>query len=62
MQEEIERTVIQETGDEGYFKDVVAREDLVETKRIVEEIDNTTELTLEEINNIYSRLLGEIFN
>ena len=31
---ELERAVIKETGDTGYFKDIVARQDINEVKKI----------------------------
>ena len=58
---EIERAVIEETGDSGYFKDVVARQDINEVKRIVEELSEINEITTYEVKNIYSALYKEIF-
>lgn len=60
--QEIERAVIMENGDTGYFKDVVARQDIVETKRMIEELNNSRELTKEEVKDIYNELYGEIFD
>lgn len=58
---ELERAVIEDTGDTGYFKDIVARQDLVEIKRAVEELNDTHEITVNETINIYDNLYKEIF-
>ena len=57
---ELERAVIEETGDSGYFKDVVARQDINEIKKIVEEVSDTHELTQSEIETIYNNIYKEI--
>ena len=59
--EELERAVIEDSGDSGYFKDVVARQDINEIKKIVEEVSDTHELTQSEIETIYSNIYKEIF-
>ena len=59
--EELERVVIEDTGDSGYFKDVVARLDLEEVKKNIEEISNTHEITSNEVNETYSKIYKEIF-
>ena len=58
---ELERAVIEETGDSGYFKDVVARQDINDIKKIVEEVSDTHELTQSEAEIIYNNLYKEIF-
>ena len=58
---ELERAVIEETGDTGYFKDIVARQDINEIKKIVEEVSNAQELTIDEVSRIYNRVYKEIF-
>ena len=58
---ELERAVIEDTGDTGYFKDIVARQDIVEVKKIVEELNDTHEITVNETINIYDNLYKEIF-
>ena len=58
---EIERAVIEETGDSGYFKDVVARQDINEVKKAVEKLSEINEITEYEVKNIYSALYKEIF-
>ena len=59
--EELERAVIEDSGDSGYFKDVVARQDINEVKKIVEEVSDTHELTQSEAETIYNNLYKEIF-
>ena len=59
--EELERAVIEDSGDSGYFKDVVARQDINEIKKIVEEVSDTHELTQSEIETIYNNIYKEIF-
>ena len=59
--EELERAVIEETGDSGYFKDIVARQDINEVKKIVEEVSDAHELTQSEAETIYNNLYKEIF-
>ena len=59
--EELERAVIEDSGDSGYFKDVVARQDINEIKKIVEEVSDTHELTQTEVEAIYNNLYKEIF-
>ena len=58
---ELERAVIEDSGDSGYFKDVVARQDINEIKKIVEEVSDTHELTQTEVEAIYNNLYKEIF-
>ena len=58
---ELERAVIEETGDAGYFKDIVARQDINEIKKIVEEVSDAHELAQSEIETIYNNLYKEIF-
>ena len=58
---ELERAVIEDTGDTGYFKDIVARQDIVEIKKSVEELNDTHEITVNETINIYDNLYKEIF-
>ena len=58
---ELERAVIENTGDTGYFKDIVARQDIVEIKKSVEELNDTHEITVNETINIYDNLYKEIF-
>ena len=58
---ELERAVIEETGDSGYFKDVVARQDINEIKKIVEEVSDAQELTIDDASKIYNSLYKEIF-
>ena len=58
---ELERAVIEETGDAGYFKDIVARQDINEIKKIVEEVSDAQELTIDDANKIYNRVYKEIF-
>ena len=58
---ELERAVIEETGDTGYFKDIVARQDINEIKKIVEEVSNAQELTIDDASKIYNSLYKEIF-
>ena len=58
---ELERAVIENTGDTGYFKDIVARQDIVEIKKVVEELNDTHEITVNETINIYDNLYKEIF-
>ena len=58
---EIERAVIEETGDSGYFKDVVARQDINEVKKAVEKLSEINEITENKKKNIYSALYKEIF-
>ena len=58
---ELERAVIEDTGDTGYFKDIVARQDIVEIKKVVEELNDTHEITVNETINIYDNLYKEIF-
>ena len=57
----LERAIIEETGDTGYFKDIVARQDINEIKKIVEEVSDAHELTEEEASAIYDRVYKEIF-
>ena len=59
--EELERAVIEDSGDSAYFKDVVARQDINEIKKIVEEVSDTHELTQSEIETIYNNIYKEIF-
>lgn len=59
--QEIERAIIAENGDTGYFKDVVARQDIAETKRIVEEVSDMKEVTAKEVETMYNSLYKEIF-
>ena len=58
---ELERAVIEETGDSGYFKDIVARQDINEIKKIAEEVSDAQELTDKEASAIYDRVYKEIF-
>ena len=58
---ELERAIIEETGDTGYFKDIVARKDVDEIKKIVEELSNMQELTKNDANEIYDSVYKEIF-
>ena len=58
---ELERAVIEDTGDTGYFKDIVARQDIVEIKKVVEELNDTHEITVNETISIYDNLYKEIF-
>ena len=58
---ELERAVIEETGDTGYFKDIVARQDINEIKKIVEEVSDAQELTIDDASKIYNSLYKEIF-
>ena len=58
---ELERAVIEDSGDSGYFKDVVARQDINEIKKIVEEVSDAQELTQSEAETIYNNLYKEIF-
>ena len=58
---ELERAIIEDSGDSGYFKDVVARQDINEVKKIVEELSNIQEITKKEANAIYDSLYKEIF-
>ena len=58
---ELERAVIEETGDTGYFKDIVARKDINEIKKIVEEVSDAQELTIDDASKIYNSLYKEIF-
>ena len=58
---ELERAVIEETGDTGYFKDIVARQDINEIKKIAEEVSDAQELTIDDANKIYNRVYKEIF-
>ena len=58
---ELERAVIEETGDTGYFKDIVARQDINEIKKIVEEVSDAQELTINDASKIYNSLYKEIF-
>ena len=58
---ELERAVIEDTGDSGYFKDIVARQDVNEVKKIVEELSNTHEITQTEVETMYNSLYKEIF-
>ena len=58
---ELERVVIEDTGDSGYFKDIVARQDLIEVKKSLEEFRAMKEITQTEVENIYNSLYQEIF-
>ena len=58
---ELERAVIEETGDTGYFKDIVARQDINEIKKIVEEVSDAQELTIDDASKMYNSLYKEIF-
>ena len=58
---ELERAIIEETGDTGYFKDIVARQDINEIKKIVEEVSDAQELTIDDASKIYNSLYKEIF-
>ena len=58
---ELERAVIEETGDTGYFKDIVARQDINEIKKIAEEVSDAQELTIDDASKIYNSLYKEIF-
>lgn len=58
---ELERAVIEDSGDTGYFKDTVARQDINEIKKIVEEVSDAQELTINDASKIYNRLYKEIF-
>ena len=58
---ELERAVIEETGDTGYFKDIVARQDINEIKKLVEEVSDAQELTINDASKIYNSLYKEIF-
>ena len=58
---ELERAIIEDSGDSGYFKDVVARQDINEIKKIVEEVSDAQELTQSEAETIYNNLYKEIF-
>lgn len=59
--DELERVIIKDTGDNGYFKDVVARQDINEIKVVVEDLIGTREVTVGEVKNIYNDLYKEIF-
>ena len=58
---ELERAIIEETGDIGYFKDIVARKDIDEVKKIAEKLSEIQEITVEDANKIYNNLYKEIF-
>ena len=58
---ELERAVIEDSGDSGYFKDIIARQDINEIKKIVEEVSDAQELTIDDANKIYNSLYKEIF-
>ena len=58
---ELERVVIEDTGDSGYFKDIVARQDLIEVKKYMKENREIKEITQEKKKNIYNSLYQEIF-
>ena len=58
---DLERVVIEGTGDSGYFKDIVARQDLIEVKKYTEEFRAMKEITQTEVENIYNSLYQEIF-
>ena len=58
---DLERVVIENTGDSGYFKDIVARQDLVEVKKSIEEFHAMKEITQTEAEIIYNSLYREIF-
>ena len=58
---DLERVVIENTGDSGYFKDIVARQDLIEVKKTLEEFRAMKEITQAEAKNIYNSLYQEIF-
>ena len=58
---DVERVVINDTKEEGYFSDIVAREEMVEVKRIVEEVKNIKELTEQDVSDIYNTVYKKIF-
>ena len=58
---ELERAIIEETGDSGYFKDIVARKDVEEVKKMINELNDMQELTDNEVSTIYNRVYKEIF-
>ena len=58
---ELERVVIEDTGDNGYFKDIVARQDIDEIKKVIEDFSDTKEITAHETKKIYNNLYKEIF-
>ena len=58
---ELERVVIEDSRDSGYFKDIIARQDINEIKKIVEEVSDAHELTEKEASAIYNRVYKEIF-
>ena len=58
---DLERAIIEETGDTGYFKDIVARKDVEEVKKMINELNDMRELTDNEVSAIYNRVYKEIF-
>ena len=58
---DLERAIIEETGDYGYFKDIVARKDVEEVKKMINELNDMQELTDNEVSTIYNRVYKEIF-
>lgn len=58
---EVERVVVEDSGDSGYFKDPVARQDIKALKLIIEDLSNVNEATRSEATETYNTLYKEIF-